>query len=39
MKNSYTHVVAGSKPWNRRVFDEVISKYPGRWRLLVRQRN
>lgn len=26
-----TYVVAGSKPWARRIFDEVISKYPGRW--------
>ncbi|MCX6983430.1 MAG: methionyl-tRNA formyltransferase [Lentisphaerae bacterium] len=24
-------IVAGSKPWNRRVFDEEISRYPGRW--------
>ena len=26
-----TYVVAGAKPWNRRVFDEVIAKYPGQW--------
>jgi methionyl-tRNA formyltransferase len=25
------YLVAGSKPWNRRVFDEEISHYPGRW--------
>jgi methionyl-tRNA formyltransferase len=24
-------VVAGSKSWNRRVFDEVIAAYPGEW--------
>lgn len=26
-----SYIVAGSKPWNRRVFDEIISKYPGQW--------
>lgn len=26
-----TYIVAGSKPWNRRVFDEVIVHYPGKW--------
>lgn len=33
MKNSQNiiYLVAGSKPWSCRVFDEVISKYPGRW--------
>jgi len=25
------YLVAGCKPWNHRVFDEIISKYPGRW--------
>ncbi len=25
------YLVVGSKPWNRRVFDEVISQYPGQW--------
>lgn len=25
------YIVAGSKPWNRKVFDEVISKLPGKW--------
>jgi methionyl-tRNA formyltransferase len=29
LNNSY--IVAGTKPWNRRVFDEVISHFPGRW--------
>ena len=24
-------IVADSKPWNRRVFDEVIAGYPGEW--------
>lgn len=24
-------IVAGCKPWNRRVFDEVITGYPGEW--------
>jgi len=26
-----TYVVAGCRPWNRRVFEEVICSYPGRW--------
>ncbi len=26
-----TYVVAGCKPWNRRVYEEVISKLPGEW--------
>jgi methionyl-tRNA formyltransferase len=25
------YVVAGAKPWNRKVFDEVIRHYPGTW--------
>jgi methionyl-tRNA formyltransferase len=25
------YLVAGNKPWSRRVFDEVIAKYPGEW--------
>ena len=25
------YVVAGCKPWNRRVFDDVISRFPGQW--------
>jgi methionyl-tRNA formyltransferase len=26
--------VAGSKPWSRRVFEEVISAYPGQWHFI-----
>ncbi len=26
-----THIVVGSMPWNRRIFDEIIRKYPGQW--------
>jgi len=26
-----TYLVAGCKPWNRRVFDELITKLPGKW--------
>jgi methionyl-tRNA formyltransferase len=26
-----TYVVTGSKPWNRRLFDDTLSKLPGRW--------
>jgi len=29
-----TYLVAGYKPWNHRIFDEVISKYPGRWHFI-----
>ena len=29
MMNRY--IVVGCKPWNERIFDEVISKYPGEW--------
>ncbi|MFX0195110.1 MAG: methionyl-tRNA formyltransferase [Candidatus Hodarchaeota archaeon] len=28
------YLVAGAKPWNRRIFEEVISKYPGRWHFI-----
>jgi methionyl-tRNA formyltransferase len=31
MDENETFLVAGSKPWNRNVFTEVISKYPGKW--------
>jgi len=31
-EESHLYIVAGSKPWSRQVFDEVISKYPGQWR-------
>lgn len=36
MMNEERYLVAGTKPWNRRVFDEVISAYPGVWRYLDR---
>ena len=29
-----TNIVAGSKPWNRRIFKEAISKYPGQWHFI-----
>ena len=28
------YLVAGIKSWNRRVFDTVISRYPGEWSFL-----
>ncbi|MBW1697334.1 MAG: methionyl-tRNA formyltransferase [Deltaproteobacteria bacterium] len=28
---SHTYIVIGSKPWNRRVFNELIVNYPGEW--------
>ena len=36
MKNK-TYLVAGYKPWNHRIFDEVISKYPGRWHFIEKR--
>lgn len=30
-----TYIVAGSKPWNRRVFDGMISTFPGEWHFIV----
>jgi len=29
-----TYLVVGSKPWNYRVFQEIICKYPGKWRFI-----
>lgn len=28
------YLVCGTKPWNRRVFDEILSGYPGSWHYL-----
>ncbi len=28
------YVVAGNRPWSRRVFDDVIRAYPGRWHFI-----
>lgn len=33
-KSCYSYIVVGSKPWNKRVFDEVISKLPGEWHFI-----
>ena len=30
------YVVAGSRPWSREVFQQVIRRYPGRWHLVTR---
>lgn len=32
MESNY--VVVGSKSWNRRIFDDVISEYPGQWHFI-----
>lgn len=32
-----TYMVAGCRPWNARLFDQVISKYPGKWHFIARQ--
>ncbi len=34
-KNRY--IVVGSKPWNRRVFNEVVAHYPGEWQFIGSQ--
>jgi methionyl-tRNA formyltransferase len=34
MNNNVSYVVAGSRPWNRSVYKEVISKYAGNWRFI-----
>ena len=34
MNDAQRYIVAGAKPWNRKVFDEVISRYPGQWRFI-----
>ena len=34
MNKNFSYVVAGSRPWNRRVFEEVISKYAGNWQFV-----
>lgn len=36
-KGKYIYLVAGSKPWNRRVFNEIISKLPGKWYFIKSQ--
>lgn len=28
------YIVVGSKAWNRRVFDEIVASYPGRWNFI-----
>ena len=33
-KLGHTYIVAGKKPWNLRIFDEVISKFPGQWHFI-----
>ena len=32
MTEAQRYIVAGAKPWNRRVYDEVITHYPGDWK-------
>jgi methionyl-tRNA formyltransferase len=31
MTTEFSYIVAGAKPWNRRVFDTIIAMYPGEW--------
>jgi methionyl-tRNA formyltransferase len=34
MTKENCYLVAGSKPWNREVFEKVISRYPGSWKFI-----
>jgi len=34
MTEGQRYIVAGAKPWNPRVFDEVIARYPGDWKFV-----
>lgn len=31
MTSGAVYLVAGARPWNRRIFDQIISRYPGQW--------
>ncbi len=33
---NHTYLVAGCKPWNRRIFDERIRHFPGNWQFVSR---
>ena len=34
MKQSRNYVVVGSRPWSRRVFDDIITQRPGNWKFV-----
>ena len=34
MIDDVNYIVAGIKPWNRKLFDEIIVTYPGRWHFI-----
>jgi len=34
-----TYVVATLKPWNIKIYDEIIKHYPGEWHLITEQQN
>ena len=36
MSATPVYLVAGSRPWSRKVFDQSISKYPGSWHFVSR---
>ena len=38
-KEKTKYVVVGCKPWSKSVFDNKISKYPGEWFFIKRQKN
>src|SRR3989338_6354375 len=33
-KRKSVYLVVGRRPWNRTVFDEIISSYPGHWHFI-----
>jgi len=37
--NKQVYVVATLKPWNKMVYSEVISKYPGKWYLITKSKD
>jgi methionyl-tRNA formyltransferase len=37
--SSRSYLVAGTKPWTRRVFDDVISCFPGEWQYVERKED
>ena len=34
MMDDLTYIVAGTKLWNRNIFDEIITSYPGKWHFI-----
>lgn len=39
MTVSHAYIVAGTRPWNKRAFDEIIAAYTGQWHFIDKQEN